>query len=314
MDEILDEQSASVGKCAIAVTWQRAPGIRAVRSIPRKAHVVSRAIVVVHEKINEPHREQLALVETMNTTRLDILQKLLGALDLPRIRESRLVVVVFLRAQLDRAEHSGEILSEFAEPRIVRHHVKPRVHMKDSARIEKSGNEQRTRGKKRAHLILDDVPEKAVLNRLGHGLADGILVHRPEQNLAAIIRRKSKSLRLMSPAALRNLQSPRVGSDVEDRNRDPGGPEIPPSFAEELLPHRACLVLLAGNDAHDVLPRGREQRYCCQEHEARSCLPDLSIHSWGLWCQKCSTAESGVAGTGPLRRDYDYAAGGHHAE
>ncbi len=177
MDEILDEQSASVGKCAIAVTWQRAPGIRAVRSIPRKAHVVSRAIVVVHEKINEPHREQLALVEMMNTTRLDILQKLLGALDLSRVRESRLVVVVFLRAQLDRAEHSGEILSEFAEPRIVRHHVKPRVHMKHFARIEKSGNEQRTRGKKRAHLILDDVPEKAVLNRLGHGLADGILVH-----------------------------------------------------------------------------------------------------------------------------------------
>src|SRR6266481_5254326 len=199
------------------------PGRFVFLSEPRPLPLIRMTVVVADEHVDFTRREQRSRIDTRRRIGVDLVEQRIAADDLVGAAKYR-SFIRNCRVLLELAQHAGELLSEFTEHGVVRHHGDGRRRMENSRHgLNRSGRDG-AQGMRSASLIADDIPDDGAPVLLRKDAES--LSHRAERPFRAICRFEPERPGLRAASFFRGLQSAVKPSQVENRHLYRRRPQI----------------------------------------------------------------------------------------
>jgi len=194
-------------------------------------------VPVVDEKVKEPRGEERARVDPVVRVLRERLQQVEAVADLGRAREAGPAVWAVVGKFLQQAEAAGELLPEFAEGGVVRHHGELRRGVEDAQRVEHDRHGQRAARIGVTQLVVHEIGDERVPHALRQDDAR-ILPHRPEHPLPPVRALEAEGLGLEAAAQLGGLEAAVEVLEVEHRGPDRllPDPAVLPAEQEAMQP------------------------------------------------------------------------------
>ena len=243
------EKAVELGERLVAVARDGPPHVPVVLLEPRPAPLVGVPVPVANVDVEQTRSEKGPRVDPVTRAVPQVLPQLLGARNVVRAREARLVVTAFLRPLLELPEHPGEVGPEGAETRVVGQNEQAWLRVEYTRGIEQRADDQRSRRMAGADLILDDLIDEG-LAQLRRDRRRGILVHRAESEHAPVAALEPQRFRLPPATALERGQTAGVAGEIEHFDADRDGPQVAVVAAEQELVRPARSITGAGGHGY----------------------------------------------------------------
>ena len=233
-------------------TWQSPSGNRAHRHWPGWRSLSP------DQQVHQARLEVGPGVDAVATALFHVLPHRLRPADLAGAGEPRGIVRAFGGMFLERPDQPGELLPVLAEPGMVRNHHQGVLRMEDAGGLHERIDHQRRGGHERADEVLEHLPHDRVLDVVLEPLG-GVLVEGPDRVAAAVLPGEVEGDGLPEAAGPQRRQAASDGGEVEDRDLDGRGPEVPVVVAVEPALRRAGPEPLSGDNQVRLRSRRRDR-------------------------------------------------------
>src|SRR5262249_47258613 len=142
----------------VAIAWNRAIQVTLASLELRKLPVVTTAIGVADQEVEQSYLQVLSRIELVFHARFELFEQIRGIQYVRRSAEALALFAVF-RPLLDCAEHVRELLTEFAQARIVRDVYESRTRDEQSDDFLQLGRDQASGWMQSCGLVLNYIAD-----------------------------------------------------------------------------------------------------------------------------------------------------------